>query len=405
MRTAGVLHIVAVSGMHMFVLVAFLELLLGKSRRTNLIALPLIWLFALTAGWRASVVRAAEEPAQHIAPALVGGQHAVAYHHGGRPDVVGDDPQGHVHLVGAAIGGAGDLGHFVGDVHHRVHVEEAVHVLAHHGQTLQAHAGVYVLLLQLRVAVMAVVVELGEDHVPDLHVPVAVAAHGAGGLAAAVLGAAVVVDLGAGAAGAGAVLPEVVLLAELIDALGGDAHHVPPDGEGLVVSGGGLVAGEHGRVEPVRVKAHPVGAGQKLPCPGDGLFFEVIAEGEVAQHLEVGAVTGGLADVLDVAGADALLAGAHPVTGRLLFPGEVGLHGGHAGVDEQQAGVVLGDQGEAGQTQVALGLKEGQEHLPQFVDAEFLFHFCCTSLWWIDDISRDARWRKPAAPRERRRRS
>ena len=59
MRTAGVLHIVAVSGMHMFVLVAFLELLLGRSRRTNLIALPLIWLFALTAGWRASVVRAA----------------------------------------------------------------------------------------------------------------------------------------------------------------------------------------------------------------------------------------------------------------------------------------------------------------------------------------------------------
>ncbi len=59
MRTAGVLHIVAVSGMHMFVLVAFLELLLGRSRRTNLIALPIIWLFALTAGWRASVVRAA----------------------------------------------------------------------------------------------------------------------------------------------------------------------------------------------------------------------------------------------------------------------------------------------------------------------------------------------------------
>ena len=60
---------------------------------------------------------------------------------------------------------------------------------------------------------VAVVVELGEHVVPDLDVPVAVAAHGAAGLAAAVLRSTVIVDLGAGAAGAGAVLPEVVRLA------------------------------------------------------------------------------------------------------------------------------------------------------------------------------------------------
>ena len=59
MRTAGVMHIVAVSGMHMFVLVAFLQLLLGKSRRTSILCLPLIALFALMAGGKPSVVRAA----------------------------------------------------------------------------------------------------------------------------------------------------------------------------------------------------------------------------------------------------------------------------------------------------------------------------------------------------------
>ena len=58
-----------------------------------------------------------------------------------------------------------------------------------------------ILLLQLGVMVVAIVVELGEHHVPDLHVPVAVAANGAAGLAAAVLLAPVIVDLGAGAAG------------------------------------------------------------------------------------------------------------------------------------------------------------------------------------------------------------
>ena len=59
MRTAGVMHIVAVSGMHMFVLVAFLQLLLGKGKRTSLLCLPLIGLYALMAGCKASVVRAA----------------------------------------------------------------------------------------------------------------------------------------------------------------------------------------------------------------------------------------------------------------------------------------------------------------------------------------------------------
>ena len=227
-----------------------------------------------------------------------------------------------------------------------------------HGQTLQAHAGVDVLLLQLGVVALAVVVELGEDDVPDLHIAVAVAAHGAAGLAAAVLLAPVVVDLGAGAAGAGAVLPEVVLLAELEDALGGDADLLVPDVGRPRRRRGGLVAGKDGGVQPVGLQAHPLGAGQKLPGPVDGLVLEVVAEGEVAQHLEIGAVAGGVADVLDVAGADALLAGGHPVAGRLLLPGEPGLHGGHTGVDEQQGGVVLGDQGEAGQAQVSLGLKE-----------------------------------------------
>ncbi len=99
----------------------------------------------------------------------------------------------------------------------------------------------------------------------------------------------------------------------------------------------------------------------------DRFLLEVVAEGEVAQHLKIGAVTGGLADILNVTGADALLAGGHAVTGRLLLAGEERLHGRHAGVDEQQAGVILRDQGKAGQTQMSFGLKEGQEHFAQFV--------------------------------------
>ena len=313
-----------------------------------------------------------QQAAQHVAAALIAGQHAVADHKGSRADVVGDDAQGHVFLAALAVARAGDLRDLVGDVHHGVDIKEGVNVLAHNGKTLKAHAGVDVLLLELGVVVVAVVVELGEDDVPDLHIAVAVAADGAAGLAAAVLFAAVVVNFRAGAARTGAMLPEVVLLAELEDAVLGDTDLLVPDAERLVVGGCGLVAGENRGIQAVRVEADPLGARQEFPRPVDGLGLEIVAEREVAEHFKVRAVARGVADVLDVAGADALLAGGHAVARRLLLTGEEGLHRRHAGVDEQQRRVVLRDQGKAGQAQVAFRLKEMQEHFPQLVETVIL---------------------------------
>ena len=59
MRAAGVLHAVAVSGMHVFVLIAFLQLLFGRGRRTALLCLPVMAVFVLMSGAGPSVVRAA----------------------------------------------------------------------------------------------------------------------------------------------------------------------------------------------------------------------------------------------------------------------------------------------------------------------------------------------------------
>ena len=100
----------------------------------------------------------------------------------------------------------------------------------------------------------------------------------------------------------------------------------------------------------------------------DSLPLEVIAEGEIAQHLKIGAMTGSLADVLNITGADALLAGADPVTGGLHLTGEVGFHGCHAGVNQQQGCIILRNQRKAGQTQMPLALEEGEEHLAQLID-------------------------------------
>ena len=87
-------------------------------------------------------------------------------------------------------------------------------------------------------------------------------------------------------------------------------------------------------------------------------MLEIIAEGEVAQHLKISAVAGSLADIFNISGTDAFLAGADPVAGRLLFTLEVGLHRRHAGVNKQKAGIVLRDKREAGQAQMALALKK-----------------------------------------------
>ena len=313
-----------------------------------------------------------QQAAQHVAAALIAGQHAVADHKGSRADVVSDDAQGHVFLAALAVARAGDLRDLVRDVHHRVDVEERINVLAHNGQALKTHAGVDVLLLELGVVIVTVVVELGEDDVPDLHIAVAVAADGAAGLAAAVLFAAVVVNFRAGAARTGAVLPEVVLLAELEDAVLGDTDLLVPDAERLVVGGCGLVAGENRGIQAVRVEADPLGARQEFPRPVDGLGLEIVAEREVAEHFKVRAVARGVADVLDVAGADALLTGGHAVARGLLLAGEERLHRRHTGVDEQQRRVVLRDQGKAGQAQMAFRLKKVQEHFPQLIETVIL---------------------------------
>ena len=324
---------------------------------------------------------AAEQTAQNVAAALVGGQDAVRHHEGAAADVVGDDADGDILPGVLAVGLTGNMLHMVQHALNGIHLKQVAHALHHAGQTLQAHAGIDVRPCQTLVVALAVGIELAEHQVPDLHIAVAVTAHAAGRLAAAVLGAAVKVDLRAGAAGAGAVLPEVVLLAQTHHVVRGDAHLLGPDIVSLVV----LFVDRD--VQLILGDSHPLVAGQELPCPGNDLFLEVVLEGEVAQHLKEGAVAGSDAHALDIRGADALLAGGHTVAGRLFLRQEPLFHGGHAAVDQQQAGVVLRHQREAVQTQVALALKEAQVLFTQFIQTGPLHRFSLLNCPWRLHVS------------------
>ena len=101
---------------------------------------------------------------------------------------------------------------------------------------------------------------------------------------------------------------------------------------------------KHG--DPDLVWVEPVAAavlrtGDQIPGVPDRLGFEVVAEGEVAVHLEERGMPGGLADLVDVEGPNALLHACCAVERRRLSSGEVPLEGHHAGIDEQQGGIVV----------------------------------------------------------------
>lgn len=123
--------------------------------------------------------------------------------------------------MGLAVKCVGYLGDLIGDVHYGINIEQRVNTLAHNSEAFKTHTGVDVLLCKVRVVTLAVIVKLAENIVPDFDITVAVAAYRTVGLAAAVLLAAVIVYLRAGAAGTCSVLPEVIGLAELENFLGG----------------------------------------------------------------------------------------------------------------------------------------------------------------------------------------
>ena len=154
-----------------------------------------------------------------------------------------------------------------------------------------------------------------------------------------------------GALGRSAGGPEVLVLVFAADAVGVDADLVLPKVVGFVVV---FVDGDR---QPIGVEAKPVSAGEELPGPGDGFLFEVVAEREVAEHLEGGVVVGGDADVFDVVGAEALLTGGGLGEGGGAVQ-ELFLELVHAGRSEEDGRVVLGDDDVGRSARAAFGLEE-----------------------------------------------
>ena len=218
----------------------------------------------------------------------------------------------------------------------KVGLEDAVDALQDRGHSFQPHAGVDRGTRQRHAFILRHLFELHEDEVPEFQEAVAVLFRAAGRTAPDVF-AAVDENLRAGSARAGiAHRPEIVRCRDADDAVFGEARDLLPVTGGLVV---GMVDGDE-----QLVLLQPELPGDEVPGEFDCALLEIVAEGEIAEHLEERQMARCVADIVEVvvlaSRAHALLRGGGARIGTLLQPGEDVLELHHAGIGEHQGRIV-----------------------------------------------------------------
>ena len=192
--------------------------------------------------------------------------------------MVGYNTDGNIVLKIVAVGLARNLTYGVKKASYCVYLKEVVNTLHYACKSLKAHTRVDIFLRKLGIITVSIIIKLREYVVPDLHESVTVASGLTVGGSASVLETSVKVDLRAGAAGTGAMLPEVVSLAELYDVILRHADLVSPERVRLVVK---LV-----NRGPEKICGDLETFGKEFPSPRNSLLLEVISKAEVSEHRE-----------------------------------------------------------------------------------------------------------------------
>ncbi|MND20558.1 hypothetical protein D3C80_108910 [compost metagenome] len=237
------------------------------------------------------------DTAQHVATVFIRRGHAVSNQERTRANMVRDNAQRFV----AQIGCTGHFSHGFNQGAEQIDVVVGVDVLQNSRDTLQTHTGIYGRLRQRLHSAVNLTVELHEDDVPDLNVAIAIFFCRARRSTPNVV-AVIVEDLGTRTARTCvAHLPEVVrrirrafVVADADNALTWDTDFFFPDFVSFII---GFV---HGNPQTLFRQVEPVFTGQQFPRELDSIVFEVVAEAEVAQHLEESMVTCGVADVFQI---------------------------------------------------------------------------------------------------------
>ena len=108
-----------------------------------------------------------------------------------------------------------DIGNFRNLFHNilnSINLKKIINALHHAGKTLKSHTGVNIFLCKFCIVTVSVIIKLAENIVPDFSITVALTAGFAVRTAAAILFAAVKINLTARTAGTLSMLPEIVFL-------------------------------------------------------------------------------------------------------------------------------------------------------------------------------------------------
>ena len=296
---------------------------------------------------------APQQTPQDVAAPQVAGAHPIAdqLHHGAA--VVADHLQGGLAFaIELPILQARQGGRRFDQRQDQIGFVVVRHPLQDLGHPLQAQAGVDVAVRQRCERTFRIAVVLHEHQVVELDKTGVVLQIDS---LIAELGFEIEVDLRAGSAGAGGARgPEVVGLIHAHDPLRIHADLVAPDRRRFIIFP------EYAHHQLLRLQAKHLRA--QLPRPGDRLALEIIAKREIAQHLEERVMARRAAHVLDVVGADALLAARRPRRRPWRLPQEHRLERQHARDRQQHRGVVWHQRG-AGHALVAPLLVKAQEGL------------------------------------------
>src|SRR3990170_4711247 len=307
------------------------------------------------------------DPPQDVAAALVRRSHAVRDEERHSPPVVSKDAVRFRRRGGVAVRDAGLGRDPLHDVLEAVGLVDGRDVLENPRRQLDPEAGIDVLRRQRGQRPVGVQLELHEDEIPELEEALAAGAAGrAVGFSAAVLRAPVVVELRVGAARAGAAdRPEVLRCRQRHDSLGGHAHAFPELDRDLVGAELQLrVSCMH--ADPHAIPVEPQPRAHELRREVDRTFLEVLAEREVAEHLEEREVVRVETDLVDVGCAEDLLRCGRQRCGRRLAAEEVGHLGLHPRTREQRRVVICaGNEGRRRAPEVALLLEECEEAFSQ----------------------------------------
>ena len=156
----------------------------------------------------------ADKPAQNISSTLVRRHNSVPDHHGCRTDVVGYNTERNIGFGVLLICDSGNSAYVLHNFLHRIDLEKVIHPLHNAGQAFETHSGINIGMIKRGIISLAVGIKLGEHKVPNLYIPVAVTAHGAGGLSAGILFSSVKMYFRTWSAGTRSVLPEIIFLAK-----------------------------------------------------------------------------------------------------------------------------------------------------------------------------------------------